>query len=93
MSGRADAPTTLKGSFSAALHTIFTSWMGDDTDVRTVEFRYGNNAAPTTGDPKIAGEYICTAYKVTAELDGKQAFEAKLSIAAGQSPPAYGTVA
>lgn len=92
VSGRADAPTTLKGALSAALHTIFTSWVGDDTDVRTVEFQYGNNAAPTTGDPKISGEYICTAYKVTAELDGKQGFEAKLAIAAGQALPAYGTV-
>jgi hypothetical protein len=92
VSGRADGPVTLKGSLSATVHAIFTSWVGDDTDVRTVEFRYGNNAAPTTGDPQIDGEYICTSYKVTSELDGKQMFEAKLAVAAGQSLPAWGTV-
>lgn len=92
VSGRADAPVTLKGSLSAAVHTLFSGWVGDDTDVRTVNVQYGNNAAPTTGDPQIDGEYICTSYKVSSELDGKQMFEAKLAVGAGQALPAWGTV-
>jgi hypothetical protein len=93
VSGRADAPVTLKGSWSATIHNMFKNAVGDDTHVKTVEFQYGNNAAPTSGDPKISGEYVTSAYKVTSELDGKQMFEVKLAIAAGQSLPAYGTVA
>lgn len=92
VSGRADVPVSLKGSWSATLHTMFKDAAGDDTDVRTVEFRYGNNAAPTTGDPKISGEYVVTAYKVMASLDGKQEFEVTLALAADQPLPAWGTV-
>jgi len=93
VAGRADVPVTLEGSVSSALHTIFTGWVGDDTDSRTVTFQYGNNAAATTGDPEIEGEYVCTAYNVRSELDGKQMFSAKLALAAGESIPAWGTVA
>jgi len=92
VSGRADAPVTLKGSFSSTIHNMFKAAVGDDTDVRTVEVHYGDNAAPTTGDPKISGEFVVTAYKVMSGLDGKQEFEVKLAIAAGESLPAWGTV-
>jgi len=92
VSGRADAKTTLKGSWSSVIHNMFKSAVGVDTTTKTVEFRYGNNAAPTTGDPKISGEFIVTAYKVMAGLDGKQEFEVTLAIGAGQALPAWGTV-
>jgi len=91
VAGRADVPVTIEGSVSAALHVILSGWVGDDTDVRTVTFQYGNNAAPTTGDPEIEGEYVCTAYNFRSELDGKQMFTAKLALGAGQSIPAWGS--
>lgn len=92
VAGRADAPTTLKGSWSSTIHNMFKDAVGVDTSTKTVEFRYGNNAAPTTGDPKITGEYVVSAYKVMAGLDGKQEFEVSLVIGAGSSLPAWGTV-
>jgi predicted secreted protein len=57
-----------------------------------VEFRYGNNAAPTSGDPKITGEFVVSSYKVMAALDGKMEFEVTLVIGAGSSLPTWGTV-
>lgn len=92
VAGRADAPTTLKGSWNATIHNMFKDAVGDDTTTKTVEFRYGNNAAPTTGDPKISGEYVVSSYKVMASLDGKQEFEVGLVIGAGSSLPAWGEV-
>lgn len=92
VAGRADAPVTLKGSWTSTIHNMFKNAVGVDTSTKTVEFRYGNNAAPTTGDPKITGEYVVSAYKVMASLDGKQEFEVTLAIGAGQSLPAWGTV-
>ena len=93
ISGRADVPITLEGQFDATVHALFKDWVGDDTDVRTVTFQYGNNAAATTGDPEIEGEYICSEYSVSSELDGMQMFRLKLALGSGQSIPAYGTVA
>ncbi len=92
VAGRADAPVTLKGSWSSTIHNMFKDSVGDDTSTKSVEFRFGDNAAPTTGDPKISGEYVVSAYKVTAALDGKQEFEVTLVIGAGSSLPTWGTV-
>jgi hypothetical protein len=92
ISGRADTPVTLTGNFNSTTHAIFESWVGDDTDVRTVEFQYGQNAAPTTGDPQIDGEFICSEYRVNTNLDGVQQFTAKLALASGSAIPAWGTV-
>jgi hypothetical protein len=91
--GRADTPVTLKGAWSATIHSMFKTAVGVDTTTKTVAVSYGNNAAPTTGDPKISGEYVVSSYKVTASLDGKQEFEVKMVLGAGQSLPAWGTVA
>lgn len=92
ISGRADVPVTLEGSMDATLHALFATWVGVDTSTRTLTFKYGNNATPTTGDPKISGEYVCTEYSVKSELDGMQMFTAKLALGSGQAIPAWSTI-
>lgn len=92
ITGRADAPVTLKGAWTSTIHDMFKNAVGVDTTTKTVVISYGNNAAPTTGDPKISGEFVVSSYSVKAGLDGKQEFEVKMVIGAGQALPAWGTV-
>lgn len=92
IAGRAEAGVTIKGAWTSTIHDMFKSAVGVDTSTKTVQFSYGNNAAPTTGDPKISGEFVVTAYKVMASLDGKQEFEVTFAIGAGQALPAWSTI-
>lgn len=96
LKGQGDAPVTLKIKFNDTTHPIFThastGALGSDT-ARTLTVQYGDNAAPTTGDPEIEGEYIVTSVEIENAKDGMRMMNVKFAVGPGAALPAYGTVA
>ena len=94
--GRGDSEITLtvlaNPTATTGAHTVLSGIVGGNT-ARTVTIAVGNNAAPTTGDPEIEGEMICSTYTVTPDLNGPTTAEVTLKVASGQTLPAWGTVA
>jgi hypothetical protein len=94
MKGQGDSAPTLKVKFNSTTHALFThastGALGSDT-ARTLEFQFGNNAAPTGGDPKITGEFIVTSAEMENEKSGLRALNIKFAHA-NASVPTYGTV-
>jgi hypothetical protein len=68
-----------------------TGCLTSDT-ARTLEIQYGNNTTPTTGDPKISGEFICTGIDFENAKDGVRMMNVKLRVPVGQALPVWGTV-
>lgn len=93
--GQADTEVTLKIRFNSTTSAIFThastGALTSDT-ARTLEIQYGNQAAPTTGDPKISGEFLVTSIDLENAKDGVRMMNVKMRIAVGQSMPAWSTV-
>jgi len=71
----------------------FTVLTGSDGGVGTLTLQWGSSgAAPATNDPEWEGEYVLLQCDVV--LDGnKPVLQAKWKPQAGQSAPAWGTVA
>lgn len=60
----------------------------------TLEVQVGNNAAPTTGDPKYIGEFYVESYVLGIETGKAVQFTATLNPAIGvaPSPPSWTVV-
>lgn len=97
LASRADASLTIEGRVNTTAltgsHTVLSGIVGPNGGTTvTVTIQYGNNAAATSGDPEFEGEYFCSSYEVTPELDGAQTFTAKF-VPGATTLPAWGTVA
>jgi hypothetical protein len=57
----------------------------------SLEVQVGNNATPTTGDPKYTGEFTIASYQPTLEAGKAVQFTATLNPAIGTAP-VWGTV-
>jgi len=95
--GQGDSGFTITGKLTTTAltgtHTVLSGIVGDMSQTYTVTVAYGNNAAPTTGDPEFEGEFYCSSYAPGTAKDGLQTFTAKFVVAQGQALPAWGTVA
>lgn len=95
LKGQGDTEVTLKIKFNSTTHAIFThastGCLLSDA-ARTLEIQFGNQAAPTTGDPKISGEFICTGIDFENAKDGVRMMNVKLRVPVGQALPAWGAV-
>ena len=75
----------------AGSHTVLAGIEGVNSG-HTLTVRLGNNAAPTTGDPQLELEVICTKYGITATPKGKQQFTASLRPYDPDVAPKWGLV-
>ncbi len=94
LKGQGDSTVTIKFKFNDTVHAIVThpttGAINSDT-ARTIQAEYGENAAPTTGDLKISGEYNL----VSAEIETAKGDQRLLNTTwrlQGGVMPAYGTV-
>jgi hypothetical protein len=89
INGQLQAPVTLKGflttTANTGTHTVLQGAFAAGTQV-TLEVQVGQNAAPTTGDPKYTGEFFVESYKPILETGGAVKFEATLKPAIGTAP-------
>jgi hypothetical protein len=94
VNGQLQAPVTLKGflttTASIGTHTVIQGAFAAGATV-TLEVEVGQNAAPTSGDPKYSGEFVVQSYKPVIETGGAVTFEAMLQPASGTAP-VWGTV-
>lgn len=94
LNGQADSTVTMTLKFNSTTVGLFlasaTGSIGSNT-ARTLTFQYGNNAAATTGDPEIEGEFICTQATPQADKAGLQSIAVQLRPNGGTAP-AWGTV-
>lgn len=71
-------------------HNVFAGTgaiLGDEAATYTVTVQIGIKAAPTTGDPKFSGEYVCSKYT----LNGDGTYTSRM-VPSGTTAPAFGTV-
>lgn len=89
INGQLQAPVTLKGflttTANTGTHTVIKGAFAAGTQV-TLEVQVGQNAPPTTGDPKYSGEFFVESYKPMMETGGAVKFEATLKPATGTAP-------
>lgn len=94
VNGQLQAPVTIKGHMTTTAltgtHTVFRDAYAQGKQV-TLEVQVGNNAAPTTGDPKYTGEFFIESYKPMLDTGKAVTFEATLKPAIGTAP-AWGVV-
>lgn len=92
--GQLQSPVTIKGyltkTATTGTHTVIQPVFAAGTQV-TLEVQIGNNAAPTTDDPKFTGEFYVESYTPTIAPGGAIAFTAALKPALGTAP-VWGTV-
>jgi hypothetical protein len=97
INGQLKSPITLKGylttTATTGTHTVIRGALSGQTQV-TVEVQIGNNAAPTTGDPKFTGEFYIASYAQSIAPGGAITFTATLNpaIGVGTGIPVWGTV-
>lgn len=97
INGQVQAPVTIKGfvtTGAAGTHTVFQGALAAGTQV-SLEVKVGQNAAPTTGDPKYTGEFYVASYVPTIANNNAIMFTATLNpaVGSGVSVPAWGTIA
>jgi hypothetical protein len=94
MKGQGDSGPKLKIKFNDTTHALFThestGALKSDT-ARTLQISYGENAAPTTGDLKISGEFVVTGVEFETAKDGERLMNVSLKLSGGVMP-AFGTV-
>lgn len=94
INGQLNAPVTLRGYLTTTAltgtHTVINGAFVAGTQV-SLEVQVGNNAAPTSGDPKYTGEFFIESYKSSLETGKAVTFEAILKPATGAGPT-WGTV-
>lgn len=95
MKGLMDTEVTLKVRMNSTTNPVFvhasTGALTSDT-ARTLTIAYGNNAAPTTGDYQVSGEFIVTGVEIENPRDGVRMMNVKLRVPLGQSQPAWSTI-
>lgn len=95
MKGLGDSEVTLKVRMNSTTNPLFvhasTGSLTSDT-ARTLTVQYGNNAAPTTGDYQVSGEFLNMGVEVESARDGIRMMSIKLRPAVGNSLPAYSTI-
>ena len=94
INGQMRAPVTLQGYLTATAttgtHPVINGAFQSGNTV-SLEVEVGNNATPTSGDPKYTGEFIVESYRPTITNGGAIMFTATLKPATGTAP-AWGTV-
>jgi hypothetical protein len=94
INGQMQAPVTIKGYLTTTAlvgtHTVIGGAFQAGAVV-SLEVQVGQNAAPTTGDPKYTGEFIVESYKPMLQNGNAISFEASLKPATGAAP-AWGTI-
>jgi hypothetical protein len=94
INGQMQSPVILKGflttTTNTGTHTVIKGAFAAGTQV-SLEVQVGQNATPTTGDPKFTGEFYIESYKPVIETGGAVKFEASLKPAVGTAP-LWGTV-
>jgi hypothetical protein len=89
LNGQLQAPVTLKGfvttTATVGTHTVLNGAFVAGTTV-SLEVQVGQNAAPTTGDPKFTGEFVIESYKPALATGAAMTFEAVLKPATGTAP-------
>jgi hypothetical protein len=89
INGQLQAPVTIKGYLTTTAnigtHPVINGVFVAGTQV-SLEVQVGQNATPTTGDPKYTGEFIVKSYKPTLETGGAVSFTAELAPAIGTAP-------
>ena len=94
INGQLNAPVTIQGylttTASFGTHTVLSPVFAQGKQV-SLEVQVGQNAAPTTGDPKYTGEFYVESYRPSLATGGAVMFTATLKPATGTSP-AWGTV-
>lgn len=94
LGGHASAPVTAQFNMDDTATTgSFTVLKGMYGSIGTLTLQYGSlGNAPDTGDPEWEGEYVLLDASVT-QSGGKMIVNATWAPAAGQTDPAWGTVA
>lgn len=94
ISGLMSMPVTIRGyvtlTGTTGTHTVLRNVYQQGKQV-TLEVQIGNNATPTTGDPKLSGEYYVESYVQVIETGKAITFTARL-IPAGATAPAWTTL-
>jgi hypothetical protein len=89
INGQMQSPVTLKGYLTTTAlvgtHTVIRDAFAQGKQV-SLEVQVGNNAAPTTGDPKYTGEFFIESYKPMLDTGKAVTFEAVLKPAIGTAP-------
>jgi hypothetical protein len=97
INGQLQAPVTLKGFLTTTAtigtHTVIGAAFAAGSQV-TLEVQVGQNAPPTTNDPKYRGEFFIESYKPVMETGGAVKFEATLkpAVGSGTDMPQWGVV-
>lgn len=92
--GQLQSPVTLRGYVTTTAlvgtHTVIRDAYQQGKQV-SLEVRVGQNAAPTTGDPKFTGEYYVESYKPSLDTGKAVTFEVVLKPAT-TAAPAWGVI-
>ena len=97
VNGQLQAPVTIKGLLTTdatvGTHTVIQGAFAAGSQV-SLEVQVGQNAAPTTGDPKYTGEFYVASYVPEITSGGAVMFTATLNpaVGSGSGVPAWGTV-
>lgn len=94
LNGMGDCSITITFRFVAGsdtVHSIFSAQVGLNT-AKTLTLQFGDNAAPVATNPEFEGEFIVSAYTVSAPRDGLQTAVVKFAVGDG-ALPAWGTMA
>ena len=95
MKGQGDSSPTLKVKFNDTTHALFThdttGALKSDT-ARSLLIELGENAAPTTGDLTITGEYVVVGVDFENGKDGERLANFALRLSGGVMPT-FGTKA
>jgi hypothetical protein len=89
INGQMQAPVTIRGyvtkTTDIGTHPVIYGAFNAGAQV-SLEVRVGNNAAPTTGDPKYTGEFFVASYVPVINTGGAVTFTATLNPATGTKP-------
>ncbi len=94
INGQLRAPVTIEGYLTTdspnGTHTVIQGAFAAGAQV-SLEVQVGDNATPTTDDPKFSGEFLIASYRPQIMTGGAVMFTATLQPATGTAP-AWGTV-
>jgi hypothetical protein len=88
INGQLQAPVTLKGFMTtgaSGTHTLINTAFAAGSTV-TLQVDVGQNAAPTTGNPRYSGTFYIESYKPMLDKGMAVTFEATLKPATGTAP-------
>ena len=89
INGQLRAPVTIQGYLTTTAdtgtHTVIQGAFAAGSQV-SLEVQVGENAAPTTNDPKYSGEFLVSSYRPQITTGGAVMFTATLQPATGTAP-------